>query len=154
MIYGQKITMKKRVLKATWALILNLVLWIVVPYYIGTLLAGRVPSSPLTIPSFVYEFGIVLTILDVGAAFFEGMAISIPFVSGAALVSALYLWLVTDGGNLRFNAAGTTIALEFQFLVYLMIVPSVWSAIKAPVAYMIWRRNPPQAALSTPITSP
>ena len=144
--FGRKYSMKRRVAKAAWALIINAILWIVVPYYVGTLLAGRVPETPLTVPTFIYEFGILFIILDVGAAFFDGMAISVPFLSGAALLSAVYLWLVTNGGNLSFSASGTTIALGFQLLVYVLVLPSIWGVFKAPLSYLVWRRAEPAAA--------
>lgn len=140
-MFGQKISTRRRILKASWVLIVNVLLWIVVPYYAGVYLAKLVPSSPITIPIFVYEFGIVLTILEVAAALTQGMAISVPFISGAALVSALYLWMITNGGNLAVSAQGTTLVLGFQLLVYLLIVPSLWAAIRAPLSYIVHRRN-------------
>ena len=140
-MFGQKISTRKRILKASWVLIVNVLLWIVVPYYVGMYLAKLVPSSPITIPIFVYEFGIVLTVLEVAAALTQGMAISVPFISTAALVSALYLWLITHGGNLAVSAQGTNIVLGFQLLVYLLIVPSLWAAIRAPLSYIVHRRN-------------
>ena len=146
MSFGKTFTMKRRVAKAVWALVINAIFWIVVPYYIGTLLAGTVGGTPLTIPTFVYEFGILFTALDVGAAFFDGMAISVPFLVGVALLSAVYLWLVTNGGDLSVAAGGLTIAMEFRLLVYVFIAPSIWAAARAPLSYMIWRR----AIRSTP----
>ena len=140
-MYGQKLTTRKRIMKAMWALVLNVVIWIIIPYYIGVLLASRVPDTPLVIPSFVYEFGVLFIILDVGAAFFTGMVWGVPFISGAALLSAVYLWLVTNGGNLTFNASGTSIALEFQLILYLFIIPPIWGAVKAPLTYLVWRRS-------------
>lgn len=140
MSFGKTFTMKRRVAKALWALFVNIILWVVIPYYIGTLLAGRVGGTPLTIPTFVYEFGVVFVVLDVGAAFFDGMAISVPFLSGIAILSAVYLWLVTNGGNLSIATSGITFDLGFQLLVYVFIVPSIWAAIRAPLAYLIWQR--------------
>ena len=140
-MFGQKISTRKRILKASWVLVVNVLLWIVVPYYVGMFLSKVIPSSPITIPTFVYEFGIVLTVLEVAAALTQGMAISVSFISGAALVSALYLWLITNGGNLAVSAQGTTIVLGFQLLVYLLIVPSLWAALRAPLSYMVHRRN-------------
>jgi len=140
-LFGQKISTRKRIFKASWVLVLNVVLWIVVPYYVGMYLSKLVPSSPITIPSFVYEFGIVLTMLEVAAALTQGMAVSVPFISAAALVSALYLWMITNGGNLAVSAQGTTIVLGFQLLVYLLIVPSLWAALRAPLSYIVHRRN-------------
>ncbi|MDE1852639.1 MAG: hypothetical protein KGI38_02695 [Thaumarchaeota archaeon] len=154
MSFGKTFTMKKRIAKATWALVINVILWIVVPYYIGTLLAGKVGGTPLTIPIFIYEFGVLFTILDVGAAFFDGMAISVPFLSGVAVLSAVYLWLVTNGGNLSVAASGLTISLGFTVLVYVFIVPSVWAAIRAPLSYLIWRRALPQGPDQSPSPPP
>ena len=140
-MFGQKISTRRRILKASWILALNVLLWIVVPYYAGIFLSKIVPSSPITIPAFVYEFGIVLTILEVAAALTQGMGISVPFISAAALVSALYLWMITNGGNLAVSAQGTTLVLEFQLLVYLLIVPSLWAAVRAPLSYLVHRRS-------------
>jgi len=133
--------MRRRILSSIWAFIVNFVLWIVIPYYVGTLLVGRVPDSALTIPSFVYEFGALFIILEVGAAFFQGKAISVPFVSGAALLSVVYLWLVTNGGNLTVTTSGIDITLGFQLLLYVLVLPLIWSAMKAPLSYLVWRRS-------------
>lgn len=139
-MYDPTITTRKRITSAVWALAINAILWLVVPYYIGTLLAGRIPETPLIVPTFIYEFGIMFIVLDVGAAFFQGKAISVPFISGAALLSAVYLWLVTNGGVLSVAASGITIGLGFKLLVYVLVLPSVWAAIRAPMSYLIWRR--------------
>ena len=144
--------MRRRILSAVWALVINAIFWIVVPYYLGVFLVNYVPDIPLAVPTFVYEFGILFIILDVGAAFFQGMAISVPFLSGAALLSAVYLWFVTNGGNLHLAAAGVTIGLGFQLLVYLFITPSIWAAVRAPLSYLIWRRAP--AAGPAPAATP
>ncbi|MDG6990694.1 MAG: hypothetical protein JRM99_04650 [Nitrososphaerota archaeon] len=153
MSFGKTVTMRRRILSATWALVINVILWIVIPYYLGIFLVKYVPDLPLGIPAFVYEFGILFTILDVGAAFFQGMAISVPFLSGAAILSAVYLWFVTNGGYLHVTASGLDIELGFRLLVYLFVVPSLWAAIRAPLSYLIWRRAgpaPPQAPAPTP----
>jgi hypothetical protein len=149
MSFGRTFTMRRRIFKAVWALVLNAIVWVVVPYYIGSYLAGVVPGTPLTIPTFIYEFGALFIILDVGAAFFDGMAVSVPFLSGVAVLSAVYLWLVTDGGNLTVNTSGITIGLEFQLLVYVLILPSIWGAVRAPLSYLFWRR-----ARGEPVTLP
>ncbi|MDG7007279.1 MAG: hypothetical protein JRN06_03415 [Nitrososphaerota archaeon] len=140
MSFGKTFTARRRVVKALWALVINVTVWVVVPYYIGTLLVGRVGGSPLTIPTFVYEFGALFTVLDVGAAYFDGLGACVPFLSGVAVLSAVYLWLVTNGGDLSVAASGITVALDIRLLVYIFIVPSVWAAIRAPIAYVIWRR--------------
>ena len=140
MSFGRQVTMRRRVFSAVWALVINVIFWIVVPYYLGVFLVRYVPDIPLAIPTFIYEFGILFTVLDVCAAFFQGMAVSEPFLSGVALLSAVYLWFVTNGGSLHLAAAGLSLGLGFQPLVYLFIVPSVWAAVRAPLSYLIWRR--------------
>ena len=140
MSFGKTFTRRRRILKALFALVINIVFWVVIPYYIGTLLAGKVGGTPLTIPTFVYEFGALFTILDVGAAYFDGLAACVPFLSGVAILSAIYLWLVTNGGDLSIAASGITMAFDIRLLVYIFIIPSIWAAIRAPLAYLIWRR--------------
>ena len=149
-MYNPNIPLRKRIMSAMFALIINAIFWIVIPYYIGTLLATRVPESALVVPTFVYEFGAMFIILEVGAAFFQGKAISVPFISGAALLSAVYIWLVTNGGNLTVVASGISIGLGFQLMLYVLILPSIWAAIRAPLSYMIWRRSVQSEASSAP----
>jgi hypothetical protein len=141
--------LRKRVRKALVGLVINAVLWIAVPYYIGSYLAKAIPSTPLSIPTFVYEFGAVIIALEVIIALTQGMALQVPFVSGLALFSAYYLWVVTDGGNLSVIAGGVSVLLQFQPIVYVMILPSIWAAIRAPLAYAIWRRAPRMQTIPT-----
>lgn len=139
-MYDEKPTMNRRILRSVWALIINVIVWIVVPTFIESLLVGKIPDTPLTTPVFIYEFGAMFIILDVGAAFFKGTAVSVPFVSAAALLSAVYLWLVTNGGNLTIAAAGVEIGLGFRVLLYIIILPSIWGVVKSPLTYLVWRR--------------
>jgi hypothetical protein len=150
-VYGKTITTRKRITSAVWALVLNAIFWIVIPYYVGVFLTGRVPDSALTIPTFVYEFGILFIILEVGAAFFQGKAISVPFVSGAAILSVIYVWLVTNGGNLTVTTSGIDITLGFQVLLYVLILPSIWAAIRAPLSYLVWRSSSAGHVSETPL---
>jgi hypothetical protein len=143
-------TRRRRVLKAVEVVALNVVFWILIPYYAGVLLSSYAPSSPLTIPAFVYEFGLLITVLEVGAALTEGMAVSVPFVSTVSLVSALYLWLALEGGKIAVTAAGIGIVLGFQPLLYLIIVPSLWGAARAPLSYLVRRRAAAKDRASVP----
>ena len=139
-MYNPNVTMRRRVTSAILAFAVNAIFWVVIPYYLGVFLAGKVPETPLVIPTFVYEFGAVFIALEVCAAFFQGKAIAVPFISSAALLSAVYLWLITNGGALSIGAYGISVSLGFQVLVYVLILPSIWAAIRAPLSYMIWRR--------------
>jgi len=147
-MYGQTITMRKRITSAVWALVVNAIFWIVIPYYLGAFLAGRVPESALTIPTFVYEFGILFIILEVGAAFYQGKAVAVPMISAVALLTVVYIWYATNGGVLGVETSGITLALSFRLMLYVLVLPSIWAAIRAPLSYLVWRR-----ALKTEIST-
>lgn len=138
-MYGQTIPTRKRITSAVWALVVNAIFWIVIPYYVGVFLSGRVPDSALTVPTFVYEFGILFIILEVGAAFFRGKAIAVPMISAVALLTVVYIWYATNGGILGVETSGITIALSFRLLLYVLVLPSIWAAIRAPLTYIVWR---------------
>ncbi|MBI3840996.1 MAG: hypothetical protein HY297_03455 [Thaumarchaeota archaeon] len=131
---------RRRVIRAGWALVSNALFWVVFPYYVGTLLVKSLPSSPLTIPLFVYEFGLVITALQVASALTEGMVVSVPMLSGTHLVTAYYVWAVTGGGRLAFSAGATQFVLAFSLLVYVIIIPSLWAAAREPLAFVLQRR--------------
>jgi len=139
-LYGQTITTRKRITSAAWALVVNAIFWIVIPYYVGVFLTGRVSDSALTVPTFVYEFGILFIILEVGAAFFRGKAVAVPMISGVALLTVVYVWYVTNGGVLGVETSGITLALSFRLLLYVLVLPSIWAAIRAPLTYLVWRK--------------
>ena len=155
-MYGQTITMRKRITSAVWALVVNTIFWIVIPYYVGVFLTGRVPDSALTVPTFVYEFGILFIILEVGAAFFKGKAIAIPMISAVALLTVVYIWYATNGGVLGVETSGITLALSFRLMLYVIVLPSIWAAIRAPLSYMVWRRamrtGAPAASPASPVS--
>jgi len=144
-MYGQTFTMRRRITSAAWALVVNVIFWIVIPCYLGVFLTGRVPDSALTVPTFVYEFGILFVILEVGAAFFRGKAAGVPFVSAVALLTVLYLWDATNGGLLVVETSGITLALGFRLLLYVIVLPSIWGAARPPLSYLIWRRSAREA---------
>jgi len=139
-LYGQTVTMRKRITSAVWALVVNTIFWIVIPYYVGVFLTGRVPESALTVPTFVYEFGILFIILEVGAAFFQGRGVAVPMISGVALLTVVYIWYATNGGNLGVETSGISLVLGFRTMLYVLVLPSIWAAIRAPLTYVVWRR--------------
>ena len=139
-MYGQTVTMRKRITSAVWALVVNTIFWIVIPYYVGVFLTGRVPESALTVPTFVYEFGILFIILEVGAAFFQGRGVAVPMISGVALLTVVYIWYATNGGNLGVETSGISLVLGFRTMLYVLVLPSIWAAIRAPLTYVVWRR--------------
>ncbi|MDA4123875.1 MAG: hypothetical protein OK438_00300 [Thaumarchaeota archaeon] len=134
---GPEVPLSRRVLKATLVLVLNATLWILVPSILGAFISRALPSSPLTIPLFIYEFGAIITGLQVLGALTEGKALSIPFVSGSYVVSAYYIWVATDGGNLPLTAAGVDITLAFRPIVFLIMLPSLFGALRAPLTFLL-----------------
>ena len=139
-MYDQTITTRKRITSAVWAFVVNAIFWIVIPYYVGVFLTGKVPESALTVPTFVYEFGILFIVLEVGAAFFRGKAVAVPLISAVALLTVVYIWYATNGGILGVETSGITLALSFRLMLYVLVLPSIWAAIRAPLSYAIWRR--------------
>lgn len=118
-------------------LVVNVIFWIIIPSYVFGLISGSLPSSPLPISSaFIYAFGATIIGLEVLGALTEGMAVSIPFVTGSCIASAYYIYAAVGGGTLALSTAGTGLSLDFQPLLYLMVLPFLFSAVKAPLAYL------------------
>ncbi|MBI3859155.1 MAG: hypothetical protein HY296_02785 [Thaumarchaeota archaeon] len=139
-VFETTVSKRRRILRATAILVLNLLIWIVVPSYLGSVLLRTLPSTPLAIPAFVYTFGATITALEVAAALTEGMEISVPFVTATHLMTAYYLWVVTEGGLISVVANGAHVLLYFTPIVYILLVPSLFGAAKAPLAYYLQRR--------------
>jgi hypothetical protein len=133
----RRITWKRRISRAIMQLVLNATLWLIMPLLIFGLISKSLPSSPLTITStFIYAFGATITGLQVLGALTEGMGVSIPLVTGSYIASAYYIYAAVDGGTLALSTSGTGLLLDFRPLLYLMMLPSLFSAIRTPLAYL------------------
>jgi len=118
-------------------LVINLVFWVIVPSLIFGAVSGLSSSSPLPVTSaFIYAAGATITGLCVLGALTEGMAVSVTFVTGSHLASAYYLYAVVNGGIFAYSASGTSLSLDFQPLLFLILLPSLFSAVRAPLAYL------------------
>lgn len=118
-------------------LVVNVIIWVIVPSYVFGLISGALPSSPLPItPTFIYAFGAAITGLQVLGALTEGMAVSIPLVTGSHIALAYYIYAAVNGGTLALSAAGMGLSLDFRPLLYLMMLPSLFSAIRTPLTYL------------------
>ena len=154
-MFSAKPSRTRRVLKALGILAFNLLLWVALPYYLGHYLAQIAPSSPITVPAFIYEFGFVITALQVGAALTQGTLPWVPLTSASYLVEALYLWLATDGGEIAVNVSGTTLALGFRLVLIILIIPPLWGALRAPLSYVAYRRSAtPKMPRAGPMPAP
>ena len=122
---------------AVAALVTNLVLWVVIPGAISSLIARTVPGLPLDSLGFVFSFGALITGLHVLGALMDGTALSVPFVAGGHIATAVYLWTALEGGVLSFVAGGSAITLGFEPLLFLMILPLLFSAVRVPVVFLL-----------------
>ncbi len=147
---GEKVRLRNRAFKATVTLVVNAIAWIVIPSYISSLIAGTLPSIPLANLQFIYTFGAIITGLEVIGALTDGSAVSVPFVSGGYVATAFYIWLAVDGGVLSLSASGIDLTLVFKTLVFLMIIPALFNAIKAPLSFLLERSEIARPARPAP----
>lgn len=127
-----------RLSRAVITTVFNIVLWILIPSLIFGQLERGLPSSPLTVSTnFVYAFGIAITVLQLLGILTMGMAVSVPFTSGSYFAEAYYIWAAVNGGALAFSAAGLGVALSFRPLLFLLMLPPLFSAVKAPINYLL-----------------
>jgi hypothetical protein len=141
---ARQASVSRRVSHASSVLLMNVVFWVLIPYALSAYLSS-LPGIPLT-TGLIYVFGAVITGLQVLGALTEGMAISVPFVSGSYIASAYYIWTATDGGRLTVHLSTLSVELGFSLLVYLLILPSLFSALKAPIAYLLEQSEAGSAA--------
>jgi len=134
---GENYTLGHRILRAALVFVANLVFWILIPIAIGGILSKSSTSTPLSTPSFVYAFGAVITALQVLAALTQGMAVSVPFNPGSYIAEAYYIWAATNGGNLAISAGGLDVAFGFAPLVYLLMLPLLFNAVRFPVTFLL-----------------
>ncbi len=118
-------------------LAINLILWVIIPSYLFGLVSSSLSSSstPITY-AFIYTFGAIITGLQVLGALTEGMTVSIPLVTGSHIAAAYYIYAAVNGGTLALTAAGMVLSLDLRPLLYLMMLPSLFSAIRVPLAYL------------------
>jgi predicted neutral ceramidase superfamily lipid hydrolase len=134
---GQKVGLKWRIARAAYIAILNAVVWIAIPRLLGSALQSLEPNTPLAAPSFVYAFGAAITAVQVLAALTQGGPLSAVFTAGGYLTEAYYIWTATGGGTLAFSISGTGIVLGIQPLVYLMMLPPLFGATRAPLNFLL-----------------
>jgi hypothetical protein len=134
----ERIGWGRRVTRAMMFGLLNIILWIFIPTILFQYLTSISPgvSTPLT-PTLIYTFGAVITGLQVLGALTEGMIISVPFESGGYLAIAVYIYMAFDGGILALTANGFGFALSFQPLIFLLVLPPLYGALRTPVTYLM-----------------
>ena len=137
MFEEKQVTWRRRIWRALIQLVINVIFWVVIP----TLLYGQfsqiTQSAHLPVSlDFIYAFGATITALQVLGALTEGMALSVVFISGSYITSAYYFWSALDGGNFAVATNGLNLTLSFEPLLFLIILPSLFWAIRAPLTYL------------------
>lgn len=134
----ERVSWRRRLTRATLLFILNVVLWVVLPSLLLQYVTSLVPPSSVPFSlDLIYAFGAVITSLQVLGALTEGMLVSVPFDSGSYLATAIYIWVVLNGGFLALTARGITFAISFQALVFLAVLPPLYGAVRVPLAYLL-----------------
>jgi len=132
----KKWTWRRRVTRAVVLLILNFVLWVILPEFFLSLVSSITPSNSLSIaPTSMYAFGLAITGLQVLSALTEGMEVSIALKSGSYITLAYYLYSIVDGGTITFTAVGIRTHLDFQPLLFLIVLLPLYRAIRTPLTY-------------------
>ena len=138
-------------MRASALAVFNTIIWVVIPYFISSQLS-RLPNTATSASpgifslGFVYAFGAIITGLQVLGALTEGMAISVPFLSGSHITSAYYIYSAVSGGTLALEAAGMKLTFSFQPLLFLFILPSMFNAIKEPIEFLLERSEVARSA--------
>ncbi len=132
---SREITWGRRISKAAMTVFLNVVVWILIPFLLSSRLSSL--ALPSFTSSFVLTYGLIVTILQAAGALTEGMGLSVPFNSGSYIASAYYILVATNGGVLKIAEQGLAIELDFQLIVGLMVLASLFNAVRIPIAYLL-----------------
>jgi len=122
--------------RAAFILASNAVVWILIPNFLSNAITSYVPTTSLT-SSLVITYGIVVTALQTLGALTRGMAISIPFNSASYIASAYYIYVAADKGVLALSYSGIEIRISFPLLLFLLMLPSLFNAVRVPITYLL-----------------
>lgn len=129
--------LKSRALRAVWIGAYNTLIFILIPTLVGAGIGEVYATTPLLISSFVYEFGAIITVLQVIGTLAEGSPVSVPFTSGGYIVAAYFVWTALSGGTLPLTYNGVNISFAFQPILFLLIMPLLFSALKEPIEFLL-----------------
>ncbi len=134
-----RITWRRRIYRGALVLVVNVLFWIVIPWFLYGAFSSLL-VSPSTLPyislASIYAFGAIITGLQVIRALTEGMGISVFFETGSYIAIAYYIYFVLNAGVISLSASGFGITLSFQPLLYLLILPALFGAVRAPLSYL------------------
>jgi hypothetical protein len=149
-VIAESVPLRRRVLRAVYLLVVNAIVWVAIPSVVSSALGGMLTSLPLASLTFIYEFGAVITGLQVLGALTEGRAVSMVFSSGSFVAAAYYIWVAGGGGTLSFPVSNITITLDFRTLLFLLVLPSLVGAIRVPLTFLLEQSEAGQPARDLP----
>jgi len=149
-VIAESVPLRRRVFRAAYLLVVNATLWVLIPSVVSSALGGILTSLPLASLTFIYEFGALITGLQVLGALTEGRAVSVVFSSGSFVAAAYYIWAAGGGGTLSLPVSNLTITLNFRTLLFLLVLPSLVGAIRAPVTFLLDQSEAGQPARDLP----
>jgi hypothetical protein len=121
---------------------------------LSSFLSGSFSGSGIAIPlanlTYIVAAGSTITALLVIGAMTDGSAVSVPFVSGGNLAAALYVWYAVDGGTLSLSSSGFTITMVFGTLLFLLILPALFNAVRTPIEFLLERSEAAREAKDVP----
>ena len=136
MFEENKWTWRRRITRAIVLFVLNLVVWVVLPEFLFSLVTNIAPSNSLSMTATsMYALGFTITGLQVLGALAEGTVTSIVLKSGSYISLAYYLYSIVNGGTVTLTTAGIRTSLDFQPLLFLIVLPPLYNAIRAPLTY-------------------
>jgi hypothetical protein len=147
---AEKVPLRRRVFHAAYLLVVNVIVWVLIPSVVSSALGGILKTLPLASLTFIYEFGALITGLQVLGALTEGRAVSAVFSSGSFVAAAYYIWAAGGGGTLSFPVSGLTLTLDFKTLLFLLVLPSLVGAIRAPLTFLLDQSEAGQPARDFP----
>jgi hypothetical protein len=127
--------MGRRAARATIYALFNALLWLYVPrLYLGLL--GPLLPAPPPGPGLM-ALGLGITALQAAATLLEGTALGAGLSSGAFLASAYLTYLLANGGRLALALKNISVELNFAALLWVLLLPLLFNAIKAPLLYLL-----------------
>ena len=140
-----------RGIKITMLSAINFVAWFLIPSFISTTLPGGLPVSTVTVAG----FAVTIILLSAAGGLFSGTFVEYLARASAALVSVVYLVVITNFGDLRMlvklESQAVDVSLSFTPLVYILMVPPLLSILINAwglIAYSGEKRNIEEATVA------
>jgi hypothetical protein len=153
-LIGEEISLSSRVIRTAYTSLASIVYWVVVPGIISYETASTFPTLPLSNLSFVLAVGGAIAGLQILGALTQGKAVSAVFMSGSYVTTAYYIWAALDGGSISgtvyVSGSPVTYSLQLKTALFLLVVPSLIAAVRAPLTFLLDQSEAGQPARDLP----